>query len=392
MWFCNFLVGASTTMIMPFLSLYIESFGNYSNEYVQRWAGFVFGVTFLVAFFISPVWGRFGDRYGYKPILLITGFGIAISIFFMGMMHHVMGLFILRLFMGIVTGFIPTSIALISSQTPKEQAGKTLGTLQMGTVSGTLFGPLIGGAMADSFGFKYTFIITSISIAIATFGVLFGIVENRKEKTANQGQCYSRKDVIKKIFNHRILITVMIIALLIQVANFSIQPLLALYVSQLSKAGSVAFLAGMAFSATGFGNLLMTRQWGKLGDKIGHEKVLMCLLLLASIFIIPQALATNLWELVIFRFLFGMAIGGMLPSITAFIRREAPIEMQGEVLGYNQSFRFLGNVLGPVLGGVVSGYGGITTVFYVTSVLFIIAFGILLYSVRHDHRQLKEGY
>ncbi|GIN88635.1 MFS transporter [Heyndrickxia sporothermodurans] len=379
-------------MIMPFLSLYIESFGNYSNEYVQRWAGFVFGVTFLVAFFISPVWGRFGDRYGYKPILLITGFGIAISIFFMGMMHHVMGLFILRLFMGIVTGFIPTSIALISSQTPKEQAGKTLGTLQMGTVSGTLFGPLIGGAMADSFGFKYTFIITSISIAIATFGVLFGIVENRKKKTANQGQCYSRKDVIRKIFNHRILITVMIIALLIQVANFSIQPLLALYVSQLSKGESVAFLAGMAFSATGFGNLLMTRQWGKLGDKIGHEKVLMCLLILASIFIIPQALATNLWELVIFRFLFGMAIGGMLPSITAFIRREAPIEMQGEVLGYNQSFRFLGNVLGPVLGGVVSGYGGITTVFYVTSALFIIAFGILLYSVRHDHRQLKEGY
>lgn len=393
MWFCNFLVGASTTMIMPFLSLYIESFGNFSNEYVQRWAGFVFGVTFLVAFFISPVWGRFGDRYGFKPILLITGYGIAVSIFFMGMMHHVIGLFILRILMGIVTGFIPTSIALISSQTAKENAGKTLGTLQMGTVSGTLFGPLIGGAMADAFGFKYTFIITSISIIIATTGVLFGIVEKRKEKSAVKGQAYSRKEVLKRIFNHRILLTVMIIALLIQVANFSIQPLLALYVSQLSSAGSVAFLAGMAFSATGFGNLLLTRQWGKLGDKIGHEKVLMCLLILASIFIIPQALATQLWELVIFRFLFGMAIGGMLPSITAFIRMEAPLNMQGEVLGYNQSFRFLGNVIGPVLGGIVSGYGGIHTVFYVTSALFIIAFGILLYSIKHDRQHFfKEGF
>lgn len=393
MWICNFLVGASTTMIMPFLSLYIESFGNYSDEYVQRWAGFVFGVTFLVAFFISPIWGRFGDRYGFKPILLITGYGIAVSIFFMGMMHHVIGLFILRFMMGIVTGFIPTSIALISSQTPKESAGKVLGTLQMGTVSGTLFGPLIGGAMADSFGFKYTFIITSISIIIATTGVLFGIVENRKERIAKLGQKeFSRKDVLKRIFNHRILITVMIIALLIQVANFSIQPLLALYVSQLSSAGSVALLAGMAFSATGFGNLLMTRQWGKLGDKIGHEKVLMCLLILASIFIIPQALANQLWELVIFRFLFGMAIGGMLPSITAFIRREAPLEMQGEVLGYNQSFRFLGNVIGPVLGGLISGFSGISSVFYVTSALFLIAFGILLYSIKHDRHQLKERY
>ena len=392
MWFCNFLVGASTTMIMPFLSLYIESFGHFNDEYVQRWAGFVFGVTFLVAFFISPVWGRFGDRYGFKPILLITGYGIAASIFFMGMVHHVIGLFILRIMMGIVTGFIPTSIALISAQTPKESAGKTLGTLQMGTVSGTLFGPLIGGAMADTFGFKYTFIITSISIAIATTGVLFGIVEKRKQTSSEQEKTFSRKDVIKRIFNHRILITVMIIALLIQVANFSIQPLLALYVSQLSSAGSVALLAGMAFSATGFGNLLMTRQWGKLGDRIGHEKVLMCLLLLAAIFIIPQALAQQLWQLVIFRFLFGMAIGGMLPSITAFIRREAPLEMQGEVLGYNQSFRFLGNVVGPVLGGIVSGYSGISSVFYVTSALFILAFGILLYSIKHDHRQFKESY
>ena len=92
----NFLVAASATMVLPFLSLYIETFGTYSHEYVQRWSGFVFGVTFLTAFFISPLWGRIGDRFGYKPILLITGYGIATSIFLMGLMHSVGGLFILR--------------------------------------------------------------------------------------------------------------------------------------------------------------------------------------------------------------------------------------------------------------------------------------------------------
>ena len=83
MWFANFLVAASATMIMPFLSLYIETMGDFSDEYVQRWAGFVFGITFLTAFLMSPIWGRFADKYGYKKILLITGFGIATSIFFM---------------------------------------------------------------------------------------------------------------------------------------------------------------------------------------------------------------------------------------------------------------------------------------------------------------------
>ncbi len=61
MWFCNFLVAASMTMVVPFISLYIETFGDFSDEYVQRWAGLVFGVTFISAFLFSPLWGKIGD-------------------------------------------------------------------------------------------------------------------------------------------------------------------------------------------------------------------------------------------------------------------------------------------------------------------------------------------
>jgi MFS transporter, DHA1 family, multidrug resistance protein len=380
----NFLVAASATMVLPFLSLYIETFGDYSAEYVQRWSGFVFGVTFLTAFFISPLWGRFGDRYGYKPILLITGYGIATSIFLMGFMDSVHGLFILRMIMGVVTGFIPTSMALISSQTSKKEAGKILGTLQMGTVSGGLFGPVIGGILADNVGFSYTFIFTAISIAVAATVVLFGINEQRGNAQRNKQNKYSSKQVLLHIFSHKLLVTVIILSLIIQVANFSIQPLLALYVAELTSSANLALLAGLAFSATGFGNFIATRQWGKLGDKIGYEKVLSFLLVFASILIIPQALVTELWQLVLLRFLFGISIGGLIPCITAYIRQEAPVSMQGEVLGYNQSFRFLGNVIGPVLGGTLSGFIGISSVFYVTGALFLGAFGLLWWSIQHS--------
>lgn len=394
MWICNFIVAASMTMVTPFISLYIETFGDFSEEYVQRWAGLVFAVTFLSAFLFSPIWGRIGDKYGFKPILLFTGYGIALTVFIMGIVDNVFGLFILRLFMGIVTGFIPMSIAFISKQTPKEEAGKTLGTLQMGNVSGSLFGPLIGGMMADTFGFEYTFIITSIGVAIGATLVLFGIREIKQTEAEKKAiKPHTSKDVIKLILNKKLLIMVMLIALLIQIGNFSIQPLLALYVSDLTKATNVAFLSGLAFSATGFGNLLLTRQWGKLGDSIGYEKVLLILLALASILIVPQALVNELWQLVLLRFLYGMAIGGMLPCITAYIRLEAPLDMQGEVLGYNQSFRFLGNVVGPTLGGYVAGvFGGISSVFYVTGGLFLIGFGLLWWSLKHEQQNLRESY
>lgn len=372
----NFIVAAASTMIMPFLSLYIDTFGNFSDDYVQTWAGLIFAATFVTAFLMSPIWGRIADKYGYKPIMIINCFGIATSIFLMGYVQSVEQFFFLRLAMGVVTGFIPTSMAFISKHTRKEVAGKTLGTLQMGSVGGTLFGPVLGGLMADMFGFKYTFIITALAIGTAAILIIIGIHEPaiiRKVKNS----IYTRKNVIWAIFHHRLILNVMFVTTLIQVGNFSIQPLLSLYVSQLTPSQEVALLAGITFSAAGLGNICFARFWGKLSDHHGYEKVLAFLLLFSVIFIIPQAFVTELWQLIILRFLFGIVSGGLIPITTALIRREAPIEIQGEIMGYNQSFRFLGNIIGPVLGGIVASIGGIHSVFYTTGLLFLIAFIIM---------------
>jgi MFS family permease len=351
----------------------------------------VFGITFLTAFIFSPIWGRVGDKYGYKPVLLITGFGIAISLFFMGFMHTVHQLFILRFIMGAVTGFIPTSLAMIAAQTPKKKVGEVLGLLQTGNVTGSLFGPLIGGMLADQFGFKYTFIYTAIAISVASLFVIFGVKEVRQTEKKAKTKEFTRREVLEFILQKKVLFTVMIISLLVQVANFTIQPLLAIYVNELAHTESVAFLAGLAFSATGFGNLLATRRWGRLGDKIGYEKVIMALLIGGAIVFIPQGMVTALWQLVILRFLFGMVTGGIIPCMTAYIRQAAPLQVQGEVNGYNVSFRFLGNVIGPVLGGTISGFIGIHSVFFVTSAILFFAFFLLLWSVKRDQKDLKQS-
>lgn len=66
----------------------------------------------------------------------------------------------------------------------------------------------------------------------------------------------------------------------------------------------------------------------------------MSLLFISVFFIIPQAFVTSLWQLIVLRFLLGIFSGGLIPIVTALIRREAPVAIQGEVMGYNQSFRF----------------------------------------------------
>ena len=388
-WISNFLVAGTMTMIMPFLSLYIETFGDFSDEYVQKWSGLVFAATFISALIMSPIWGRIADKYGFKPILIINGFGIAISVFLMGFVNSVEAFFLLRLINGVVTGFIPTSLAFISANTKREEAGKKLGTLQMGSVSGTLFGPVLGGLLADSFGFQYTFIITSISVVVAALIIVFGINEQHKVKSG-RAIVYSRKTILSGIFHHRLMLNVMIVTALIQVGNFSIQPLLSLYVSHLTDSNDVAFLAGITFSAAGVGNLLFARKWGKMGDDLGYEKILGILLLLSFLFIIPQAFVGSLWQLVVWRLLFGISMGGMIPITTALVRREAPLDIQGEVMGYNTSFRFLGNIIGPIFGGLISGFLGISSVFITTGVLFLVGFGFLYYANRKPTQDFEE--
>lgn len=368
-------------MVMPFLSLLIDSMGNYSTEFVLKWAGLVFGVTFVTAFIMSPVWGRLGDHHGRKKLLMFLSFGASICILLMGIVTSVYHLFIIRFFMGFFAGFIPMAQAFIAIQTPKKIAGKVMGTLQTGSVSGGLFGPLFGGWLADSFGFTYTFLLTGFIILFTFFMILVGVKEVEVNKNNAKKEDYSSKQVFQFIFTSPILLTVMVVGMLVQIANFSIQPLLAIYVSELHGQQNLAFFSGAAFSVVGLGNLIFSREWGKLGDRFGHEKILLILVLAGAVVYVPQAFVTSIWQLLVLRLFLGMVIGGVIPCIVAYIRQATPFQIQGEVLGYNTSFRFFGNVVGPIMGGFIAGLTGISSVFFVTSGLFIIG-GFVLWLVR----------
>src|SRR5699024_12777813 len=95
--------------------------------------------------------------------------------------------------------------------------------------------------------------------------------------------------------------------------------------------------------------LLMARRWGKLGDKVGYVKVIITLLFLVGLVYFPLAFVTGFIQLLILRFLIGLTLGGIGPLRVAYIRERAEIEMQGEVMGYNTSLRFLVNMIVAVL-------------------------------------------
>lgn len=391
MWFANFFISGSMTMVLPFISLYIETFGNFSDTYVQHWSGWTFGITFVTAFLFSPIWGRIGDRFGRKKILIFSALGMAFSIFMMGFVENVWQLFLLRLFMGIFSGFISMSQAFISTQTPKENAGRVLGTLQTGGITGSLIGPLLGGVLADSIGYSSTFQWTSLSIFLSAVLVFLTTEYKMADEKKGTKSTYSSKEVLSHIVRNPLLLSVLLISIIIQMAHFSVQPILSLYVNEIHGHENLALYSGIAFSAAGLGNLMMARQWGKLADKVGYIKILITLLFIAAIVYLPGGFVTNFWQLVIIRFILGIAIGGIIPVRVAYIRQEAPIAMQGEVLGYNTSLRFLGNVIGPMMGGMVAGYFGFSAVFVITSLLLLVSGLALFLSMQKNMKFARES-
>jgi MFS family permease len=96
----------------------------------------------------------------------------------------------------------------------------------------------------------------------------------------------------------------------------------------------------------------------------------------SALLLVPQAFVTASWQLIVLRFLMGIALGGLLPCIASVIRHSVPASVAGAILGYSVSSQYAGQVAGPLLGGFVGGHVGMRAVFLGTSVLMALgAFG-----------------
>ena len=73
LWVGTFLTLAGMSMIIPFISLYVQELGVTDPKEVSVWAGLIFSANFVTAFILQPVWGKLSDRYGRKIMLLRSG-------------------------------------------------------------------------------------------------------------------------------------------------------------------------------------------------------------------------------------------------------------------------------------------------------------------------------
>lgn len=371
LWFAAFFVMASMSMVIPFLPLYVQELGVEDPAAVMRWAGFIFGANFLSAFLFAPIWGALGDRFGRKMMLLRSGFGMAITVSLMGFAATPMQLLALRFLNGMISGFIPAATSLMAVTAPKEKTGQALGILQSGQVAGTIMGPFIGGLLAEWIGFRAIFHYTGIVIFCMTLLVWIGVIEHFKKPSEKQKK--AMKGVFSTIVRTQPLLPLFAVGFMIQFAIMSAQPLLPVFVQEVHPTTEhVAFFAGLVPAVTGLANMMASPFLGRLGDRKGTQYVLFYCLLGAALFSVPQAFVQSIGALLVVRFLLGLCIGGLLPSVHSLIRKFAPPGQESTTFGYSNSAMFMGNMLGPILGGLLAGVIGIRGVLLLGAVLFAV--------------------
>lgn len=374
-----FIAGIAFSEIMPFLSLYINTLGNFSHQQLNFWSGIVYSGTFIVSAVVSPWWGKLADKKGRKPMILRAGIGMSVVIACMGLVQNVWQLLLLRMLQGVFAGFISNSNALVATETPKTNSGQALGTIASAITAGTLLGPLVGGALTSIFSYRITFMITGGLLLLCSILVLFFVHED-DFKPVTAKKLDKASGVIKSLRSPHLIFGLLLTTLIIQAANNSINPIVSLYVRQLLNGhGNVVFISGVIAALPGIATFLVASRFGALGDKIGTHKIIVAGFIAASIFFFLTAFVRNTVELGILRFLVGFSDACLFPQVQTMLTKNSPAAVTGRVFSWNQSAMYIGNIVGPLLGSFVSGMFNYSMVFIVTTVIVLI--NLLLFRI-----------
>lgn len=364
-WIGCFFTGASFSLVMPFIPIYIEELGAPKNQ-IELFSGLAISVTAFAAAIVAPIWGNLADQKGRRLMMIRASIGMTLTMGSLAFVPNVYWLLIMRFFTGVLSGYVPNATALIASQAPREKSGWALGTLATGAIAGNLIGPSMGGALAEGFGIKNVFIITGVVLFITSLLTIFMVKEDFVP--IEKQEMLTMKQLFEKMTNSQVVIGLFITSLILQIGITSISPILTLYIRQLSgDTGNVLFVSGMIVSIAGVSAIISSPILGRLGDRIGNHKILLGGLVFSLLCFIPMGFVQTPFQLGVLRFLLGFSTGALMPSVNTLISKISPPEGVSRIYSYNQMFMNFGQVLGPLVGSTVAHSMGYPAVFWVTS-------------------------
>jgi MFS transporter, DHA1 family, multidrug resistance protein len=374
------------SFVFPFIPLYVRDLGVSNTAEAARWAGAIGAAAALTMAIAQPIWGNLADRYGRRVMVLRSLAAATVTLVLMGLVRHSWQLLVLRFIQGAFTGTIAASNALVATSVPRERIGSSLGLMQVSLFAGTSVGPLIGGVIADRLGYRTSCFAAGGLLLVSVLSVVVFVRESFTPPPATA----PRQSVLansRRLLAVPGLTLILGIGFLIQYGNTVVAPILALFIHELANGINAASTAGAIMAGTGVAGAISAVLIGRLGDRLGHRRVLIACLFGAAVICVPQALVRSPGELFAMRLALGLFLGGLMPSANALLVGLVPTESRGSAFGLVAAAVAMSNMIGPLSGAFLGAALGMRSVFVATAVLY----GVALVFVLSRFRQLPSS-
>ncbi len=336
-------------IILPALPFYAESFGA-----TGVWVGALLTAYSAAQFLGAPVLGRLSDRYGRRPIILISLAGSALSMVVTGLAQGLMVLLAGRSLAGIFGGSISAAQAYIADVTAPEERTRYMGILGASIGLGFVFGPAIG-ALLSPFGFSTAaFVAAGLATVNFCMGLLF-LREPYKKVGYPSRVPVTLGSILAGLRNPSVG-RILLATFLVTFGFVSLEATFALFGQR--RFGLDARDMGIIFTAAGL--LIALVQGGlvgRLSARLGERGVAIAGgALMAVGFSLVPFMPSLITTLAVLGFV-AVGQGLSVPTLSSLLSLESSAHEQGGTLGMGQSFSAAARATGPIVAGALFDMG-----------------------------------
>nr|WP_290665592.1 MFS transporter [Ardenticatena sp.] len=357
-------------IIIPLLPLYAVEFG------ATEWqVGLLFASYSVAQLIATPILGALSDRYGRRPILLVSLLGTVVSFVMMALANSLAMLFLARIVDGISGGNIPTARAYISDVTTREERAGAYGLIGAAFGLGFILGPVLAGLLAN-FGLAAPAWGAAVLAAIALVMTFFGLPESHTERSPIRIQLPWND--IPELLRRPVLGQWLVIDLVYWASAAVYQTTFALFAAQRFDFGvkEVGYVLGIVGT---IGALVQGGAVRIIARRIGERRTLAYGLLLGGLSLAAAAFTYN--AILFVAILVPAAVGQAMaqPALIALLSQSADPREQGRVQGASSALESLGRIVGPIWGNSLLGWlGGWAAYFSAALVFFIMGLFVLI--------------
>ncbi|WP_339213628.1 MFS transporter [Solibacillus sp. FSL W8-0372] len=345
-----FIAVGSFGIIIPIIPSYLKEIGQGGTA-----AGLIIAIFAFAQFLVSPIGGKWADKYGRRPLINIGLLTLAISMFLFYFADSIWLLYLSRAIGGIGCAFlIPAIYAYVADITTMDQRAKGNSFISASMSLGIVIGPGIGGFLAD-FGLKTPLLVSAIVGLLAFVVSYFTLKESLEEvvETATPQLIDNNQSMIKDIILSvkKPFFIPLVITLIMSFGLMSYETVLGLYVDD--KFGATPQEIAFMITSTGLiGVIMQLFVVDRLVKSIGEVNVLKLFLIVTASGFFLSIIAGSYTMFFAISLLIFLATSILRPVLTTLISKMAGNE-QGFAMGMNNAYMSIGNIMGPLLAGAL---------------------------------------